>query len=225
MKTQASLFPLAHPHELDRVYQCAPGRELAGAAATFPRTAAIMRDRLEKDAGSGVPLNAIFDQSCSEVRMVQATTLQPGQYRHLLRVTKATSRHPERDVAVLLLGIHCGVRVTEIAQIEVSDLLYPSGALKPEVSLRAAITKGCRQRCIYPTNLHLVDALDSYFAYRLKRRLRLGMQGRYRGLDPDSKLILTLKGQKFHLNTKRRINQIGEQVDYLASASARHAAL
>lgn len=50
---------------------------------------------------------------------------------------------------VLLLGLTAGMRVTEIAQIEVQDVLFPSGALRSEISLRAAITKGCRQRCIY----------------------------------------------------------------------------
>ena len=36
--------------------------------------------------------------------MAQATVLKPGQYRHLLRVTHATGRDPERDALVLLLG-------------------------------------------------------------------------------------------------------------------------
>jgi site-specific recombinase XerD len=38
-------------------------------------------------------------------------------------------------------------------------------------------------------------------------------------LDPDSKLILTLKGQRFYLNTKRRISTAGEQVGYPACNS------
>ncbi|MDM5181760.1 site-specific integrase [Massilia sp. DJPM01] len=151
--------------------------------------------------------------------MPQAATLKPGQFRHLLRVTESTSRQPERDKTILMLGIACGMRISEIAQIEVSDILHPSGALKDEASLRAAITKGCRQRCVYLTQRHLVDAIDSYLLHRLAHRLRLGVPGRYRGLDPGSKLILTLKGQKFYLNTKRRINQAGEQVDYKACDS------
>jgi integrase/recombinase XerD len=61
---------------------------------------------------------------------------------------------------VLLMGIHMGMRVSEIAQIEVGDVLFPSGAIRSEVSLRGQITKGPRQRCVYPTNRHLVAALD-----------------------------------------------------------------
>ena len=32
---------------------------------------------------------------------------------------------------------------------------FPSGAIRQEVSLRAAITKGCRQRCIYHVDPYL----------------------------------------------------------------------
>ncbi|MCY0914027.1 tyrosine-type recombinase/integrase [Massilia antarctica] len=149
--------------------------------------------------------------------MAQAAILKPGQYRHLLRVTEATSRAPARDVLVLLFGIHTGMRVSEIAQIEVGDILFPSGTIRQEVSLRAVITKGCRQRCIYPTNRALVAALDRYLAYRVERRWRMSDDlKRYRGLRPDSKLILTFKGYKYSMNCKRRINQAGEQVDYAA---------
>ena len=46
-----------------------------------------------------------------------------------------------------------------------------------------------------------------------------GDPGRYRRLEPSSKLILTHNGYKFHLNTKRRISWAGEPVDYLACDS------
>ena len=52
----------------------------------------------------------------------RAAVLAPGQLRHLLRVTEATSRYPERDAAILLIGICCGMRCTETAQITVADL-------------------------------------------------------------------------------------------------------
>jgi integrase/recombinase XerD len=149
--------------------------------------------------------------------MPQAAVLKPGQYRHLLRVTRATSRDPERDILVLLLGIHTGMRVSEIAQIEVGDVLFPSGSIRAEVSLRACITKGLRQRCIYPTNRDLVAAIDNYLALRIERRWRISDDPkRYRGLRPDSALVLTFKGYRYSMNTKRRINEAGEQVDYAA---------
>lgn len=70
---------------------------------------------------------------------MQAATLKPSQIRHLLRVTNGTSRHPERDCLVLLLGITCGMRVSEVAQIQVQDVMFSSGVLRTEVSLRAGL--------------------------------------------------------------------------------------
>lgn len=81
----------------------------------------------------------------------RAAVLLPSQLRHLLRVTEATSRHRERDVLILWLGFSCGLRVTETARLTVADVLLPSGRLKTEISLRAEITKGCRQRLAYLT--------------------------------------------------------------------------
>jgi len=87
------------------------------------------------------------------------------------------------------------MRVNEIAQIEVQDVLFPSGALCAGVSLRAAITKGCRQRCIYLSHAKAIEALDRYLDYRTERCLRTTAESaRYRGLEPLSKLILTHKG-------------------------------
>lgn len=146
--------------------------------------------------------------------MPQAAVLKPGQIRHLLRVTAATSRDPERDTLVLLLGLAAAMRVTEIAQIEVQDVMFVSAKLRSEVSLKARYTKGQKQRCAYFTNPKLIAALEAYLTYRIEHQLKMsGETHRYRGLRPDTKLILSLKGEKFYLNTKRRMNMDGEQVD------------
>lgn len=68
-----------------------------------------------------------------------ATSLRPGQFKDLIRVASVTDRLPERDV--MLFGPHAtGVRVTELALLEVEGVLYPSEAIKSKVyvSLRAA---------------------------------------------------------------------------------------
>ncbi|WP_245774221.1 hypothetical protein [Rugamonas rubra] len=95
--------------------------------------------------------------------------------------------------------------------------MFASGKLRQEVSLRAVVTKGCRQRCIYPTNHDLIAALEDYLALRVERRWRTSDEPkRYRGLRPDSKLVLTFKGFKYSMNCKRRISFAGDQVDYAA---------
>lgn len=49
--------------------------------------------------------------------MARANVPKPGQYRNLLRVTEASSRDPARNILVLLLDIHVGIRNPENAQI------------------------------------------------------------------------------------------------------------
>ena len=79
----------------------------------------------------------------------RATSLCPGQFKHLIRVASVTGRLPEHDVMLLRLTHTTGIRVTELALLEIGDVLHPSGAIKPELYLRADITEGCRPRNVY----------------------------------------------------------------------------
>lgn len=58
--------------------------------------------------------------------------------------------------------------MSEIVSIEIGDVLFPLRAIQTDVSLRASITKGLRQRCIYPTNRDLAAAIDDYLAPRVE---------------------------------------------------------
>jgi len=73
------------------------------------------------------------------------------------------------------------------ALLEIGDVLYPSGALKPEVYLRADITKGCRPRNVYLTHARCLAALDAWLAVRLQRRWGFSGADEYRGLRPRIK--------------------------------------
>lgn len=150
----------------------------------------------------------------------RAASLTPAQQRHLLRVTAATSRHPLRDCVILLLGHACGMRISEIAQVTVADLMFPSGRWRQEASLRGAITKGTRQRCIYLTSQPLLAALDAYIAHRQAQRIGMTFEpSAYRGLLPHRPLIVNRRGCGYSMNTKRRLLATGERRDYRASDS------
>lgn len=82
----------------------------------------------------------------------RATSFRPGQFKHLIRIASLIGRLPECDVMLLWLTHTTGVRVTDLALLEVTDVLYPSRAIKPDVYLRAEITKGCRPRNVYLTH-------------------------------------------------------------------------
>lgn len=82
----------------------------------------------------------------------RAASLRPGQFKHLIRVASVNGRLPEHEVMLLWLKHTIGIRVTELALLKVADVLYPSGAIKSKVYLRADITKGCRPRNVYLTH-------------------------------------------------------------------------
>ena len=65
----------------------------------------------------------------------RAASLRPGQFKHLIRVASVTGRLLERDVMLLWLTHTTGIRVTELALLEVADVLYPCGAIKSGVYL------------------------------------------------------------------------------------------
>jgi len=92
-----------------------------------------------------------------------------------------------------------GIRVTELAQLRIDDVLLPSGAIRAEPYLRAKITKGCRARNIHFTHPKWVQAMQ----------WGCSQETSYRGFFPHSKLVLTHKGQSFELAIKKRLLDTG----------------
>lgn len=115
-------------------------------------------------------------------------------------------------MALLWLTHTTGIRVTELALLEVADVLYPRSAIKAELYLRADITKGCRPRNIYLTHAKCLAALNAWFEVRHRRRWGLSGADEYRGLRPGSKLVMTHKGQAFELAFKHRQLDSGPEV-------------
>ena len=151
--------------------------------------------------------------------VTRAKTLHQGQFNRLIKITQATSRYPERDVLVLILG-HCGMRITEISRLTVADVMHASGKLRSEISLREAITKGCRQRCAYLASKPAIQALEAYLMYRIERGIgTLFGPGPYRALLPHQPLIYSSRGDGMSQNTKRRVLETGEEKAYRACDS------
>jgi integrase/recombinase XerD len=148
----------------------------------------------------------------------RAPTLKPSQLRHGLNVTQATSRHPERDCLAILMTHCAGLRVTELARLEIRDVVWPSGRLRDEMLLRAEITKNCKSRMVFLTVPKLRQSLESYLDFRSKNRLGCTLDTKeYRGLLPESKLLLTHRGGGFELVRKTRTLPDGRQEDYWAA--------
>lgn len=90
-----------------------------------------------------------------------AAALRPGQLRHVIRVASITGRQSIRDVMLLWLTHSTGIRVTELAMLKTRDLIHPSGQLREEVYLQAAITKRGRPRTIYLTHAKTIASIEA----------------------------------------------------------------
>lgn len=138
-----------------------------------------------------------------------ATALRHGQFRHVIRVAAITGRLPERNVMLLWFTHTTGIRVTELALLEIRDLMFPSGQLRTEIYLRSAITKNGRPRTVYLSHPKAISAVEAWLVFRTARSWEHYQEETYRGFRPKGRFVLTHKGRAFELARKRRMLDSG----------------
>lgn len=135
-------------------------------------------------------------------------------FLHSLRVASIT-RQAERN-QLLIWG--CGLRVTELSQITVADVMFSSGAIRDELALRAIITKRNKARSVPLTNPLLRKHLEEYLEYRINNGIGTELETKpYRGLTPHLALIYSDRNTPFQLSLKVRRSKSGEIERYWAS--------
>jgi len=111
----------------------------------------------------------------------------------------------ETKLAAFVLT-HAGMRVSEVARVDVKTLLYPSGKIREEIFLPSKICKMLKPRTIWLTNPKAREAIQAVIDYRIKRKWGLSIADeRYQGLMPDSNLLYNNRGRKYALSDKKRI--------------------
>ena len=80
--------------------------------------------------------------------MAQAKTLTTSELEQVLRYI-STRKYTERNRAMLLMGFWAGLRVKEIAQLRMGDVLNEDGTIRSEIRLSADQTKGNDGRTIF----------------------------------------------------------------------------
>lgn len=105
------------------------------------------------------------------------------------------------------------LRVSELAQITVDDLLTPSGTIKDEIHLRASLCKRRKPRSIWLSKL-AKQMIQEWIDYRKSRQWATTFDDSYQQLNPLSKLVLN--NRSYSMKRKTRTNQAGEQMDYQA---------
>jgi site-specific recombinase XerD len=136
--------------------------------------------------------------------MAKAPVIEEAQMRHAIKVAAVTGQTPARDAALLCVLYGTGMTATELAQLEVADVLTESGDYRSKSEVRAAIAFNGRRRPVYWTNTKVREALDAYLAERV--RLAHGVtawRSLWRCLVQLGPVFLTNDGRPFTLTTRK----------------------
>jgi integrase/recombinase XerD len=147
----------------------------------------------------------------------RAQVLTKAQFKHVLRVTEL-SRDPERNKLLLCMTHSLGLRVTELAQVSVRDVLYASGRIQEELRIRGETAKFGKPRSVPISSKPLMAALDAYLDLRVAKGIGIVPgQAEFRGLAADLPLIRSGRGAGFSLSAKRRVLSDGRHEEYKAA--------
>ena len=118
--------------------------------------------------------------------MKQAPVLNEREKQRMLQHLQRTS-YAARNRCMLQLSWLAGMRVGEIAALDVGDIIGADGAIRAEIQLRASQTKGDQAGTVY-VNSQLQAELDRYI-----KTIKIG-------LDPKRPLITSKTGKRFSAN-------------------------
>ncbi len=99
--------------------------------------------------------------------MAQAKTLTQAEIDQVLRYV-ATRRYAKRDRALILTSFWSGMRVGEIAQLKMRDVVNSDGTIKNEIKLSGSVTKNNKSRIVFFPQKLKTEILD----YLKTRQLR-----------------------------------------------------
>lgn len=95
----------------------------------------------------------------------RAAVLTESEFARVPSVAK-DGRHSARNVALLYMSFALGLRAKEMATLRTRDVVTEAGAIRHEVMLTTAHTKGGKQRLVYLANKHARRALTDYLSVR-----------------------------------------------------------
>ena len=98
--------------------------------------------------------------------MAQAKTFTQAELDQVLRYV-STKKYAIRDRAMILTSFWSGMRVGEISQLKMGDVLNEDGSIRNEVRLSAAQTKGDQGRLVFIPN----KLRDEFAAYLKTRKI------------------------------------------------------
>ena len=120
----------------------------------------------------------------------QAKTLNERELQRLLDFVK-TTKSPARNRTIILLTHLAGMRIGEVAAVRICDVVASDGAVRDEINLSAAQTKGNRSRSVL-LNERVQAELAAYI-----RTVRVR--------DPKQALFNTQRSEAFTANSLTQV--------------------
>lgn len=118
----------------------------------------------------------------------------PKQLNHIMWVAGRSEALGRRNVAILWMLFGAGMRINEVPQLLVSDVVYPSGALKRAFVIRGSTTKTGNPRSAYILADAHRQAMTRWLRQRTEEGIRPSEDGSYGGSHPQSPLFLVKVG-------------------------------
>ena len=138
--------------------------------------------------------------------MKQAKVLTDTELKKVIAYIDAFDRHAERNKAIILLTHYCGMRVSEVASLLVSDVVSVDNNINDVIYLKANQTKGSKSRRVF---------VSKKAKTALKRYLQSDLS-----VTQQSYLFQTQKSKRFNTNALTTlIKRLYERVGIVGASS------
>ncbi len=112
---------------------------------------------------------------------------------------RSRSHQPYEDLGLYFLLLATGARPLEIARLEIRDYLDTTGGVRHSSEFRPEVAINGRSRPLFFRSSRLDEVLSGYLAERVFRKVGLGDDGAYRGLDPATRLFFSSSGRGYEI--------------------------
>ena len=98
-------------------------------------------------------------------RQGQSRLLTNDEIKRVVQFQKS-SRHSIRNICLVYMSVYLGMRVGEIAQLKIGDVVNEDLSIKEQVVLRKEYTKTNQTRVVYLVHKEVRKSLTDYINYR-----------------------------------------------------------
>ena len=148
----------------------------------------------------------------------KAAVLKPKDFKRLLREA-GYGRNGERNLAIIWMSFGSALRVTEIANLKIRDVVQQDGSVKANFKLPAAYAKNSRGRLVFMLEEAQRKAIANYLQWRVANKRRVCDSPDYLGLRSDSPLFLARGHTGFTFRVKTYTRADGTIAEYKVCSS------